>query len=228
MKNLTSLLLALFAMIFPALMNAQEYPAYEGVYIWDNATSEWVEAPAQQPLRVQIASSANSPSESWNRFPKFNGWYQIPGYAFGIMGTVPHIDDEGGLRILIKSRDPALVFLNALTRVEILMSTIPPGPMVDSASISNDIGGSLSKQPESQMATFVGTGFGKSPEMFRSRIVDQYTTEYIGPSILGNWTVPGLGSCTGCDLPVNVLEVQTKTSRHLFLTVAIGKKNSGG
>lgn len=178
---------------------------------------------------MQIGSSANSPESALNRFQTFNGWYQIRGFADDVFKSAPFIDDSVGLRILIKSRDPQLISLNALTYKDTLISTIPPGPlnsispMTGLLADTGMLGGSLSNDQPSQLAKYVETGFGKTPELFKSKIVDQYTTEYIGSSITANWTVPGLGDCMGCDLTVAALVIQTKTSVHLFITNAMAE-----
>lgn len=221
------LLFAITLFCWASVTNAETYPEYFGVYVWDGSSNSWIDIPQVSSMPVSIADSKSAPDSAKSRLKQTNGWYELTGFFSQEVMSSPIIDDTSGLRIIIKSKNPEIKFLSALVDKTEFASTVPPGESNNYLSTLEP--GTVGESPYSQQAGFIMSGFGVPAQQLKAKPIDQFTTEYLSAPIQTLWRVPGVGDCMSCDLIVFGIAIVTSDGNfHVFETRQRLDAMSGG
>jgi hypothetical protein len=199
-------------------VHAQEYPEYEGVYVYDEETIQWVALKPKKLERYQLAlSSAISYLDSNGL-----GYITVAGLQESTLASSPSVAYTPQLRVFIRSRNPNLVLIDTIVKLSDLATTIPPG---DSAAIDKLEPGSIRHKPAPDL---VISPYSISSDFFNAKPVDATSTEYVfdASQQLPN-RVYGLSQCSDCLIEImgfgisapGVRNASAAENRFLFRTL---------
>jgi hypothetical protein len=181
-------------------LQAQDYPEFEGVYVFDEATSQWMSVKPKSLELYQLALSTTVAHLDANGL----GYFTVAGLSQSTLGGSPSVADTLQMRIFIRSRNPQLVFVDTIVRLSDLAATIPPG---ESATPDRLPPGSIRHKPAPD---FVLAPYGLSADAFNAKLVDSTSSEYVLD--LSNpvpRSVFGLTQCQACLMAVQGFAIST-------------------
>lgn len=197
----------LFAYLPTEIVYAQTYPEYDGVYVWSDEESAWREVKLREVGRVSVSQSSNSKEDKRFLSNQAAGFY----YSMGIP-----VDSSAdfllkrpkSLRLFVRQRSPEISSIVYFVKADEMAKTIVDGSTVTSDGtppgvVSYTSGGSAGT------AQFIFAGQGRLPADFKTRIVDDYSSEYA----LDPWkdySVRGFGNCSNCGVLISGFAVLTR------------------
>lgn len=220
MKNLL-LAVLLFTSLVAQQTHAQDYPQFEGVYVFDEETNQWV---GLKPTSLELFQLALSAPIA-NLAEDHRGFKMIAGLTESTLAASPSVAKTLEMRIFIRSRNPQLVFVDTIVDFDSLAGTVPPG---ESIMRSGTPPGEILFKPAPDLAMAPN---GIPPVFFNARLIDSTSTEYVLD--LSNKipdSVYGLTQCSACLMEILGFAVRTAevgntraaANRFLFRTHEVG------
>lgn len=185
--------------LFSTGVGAQTYPEYDGIYVFDEKRASWVEVQLQDVGRIGIAQSSNSVKDPRFLSNEAAGVYNLMSIP-RLSATVANIHRSTKLRLYVRGRNPTISSIVYLVDAIEMASTVPSGaPTMSDGTQPGaifDARGNGTISPE-----LVVTSNGRQPGDFRTKIVDDFSSEYILDP-WGDKILKGFKGCTNCQLAV--------------------------
>lgn len=208
-----SVLSGLILLLIASMASSQTFPQYDGVYVFNEDINDWVSVDLQPVGEASVAWSSNSDIDPRFKYNNLAGVY----FAQSVGAIeVPILTRKNTLRIYVRQRNPSFTGIIYFVDASSMAQTIPAGDTVNSEGrapgsiVDIGVGG---KGPTTTFThQYLFTGDSVSIERFRSRIIDEYSTEFM----LESWTdisVPGFINCGSCDVEIQGFAIVTEDFR---------------